>query len=45
MMKSKRTGTESNSYGNEGTMTFGTIDGGFENEILNVWFSHFVKQF
>ena len=37
-------GTESDWYGNEGTIKFETIDRHFANEILNVWYSRFIKQ-
>lgn len=39
----KRMKTESNCNNKEGTMKFEAIDGGFTNEVLNVWFSHFMK--
>lgn len=38
MIGSKRKETDSNSYGDKGTMKFETIDRGFANDELNVWF-------
>ena len=44
MIESKRTETESECYGNEGTMKFETIDKRFANGVLNVWFSYTIKE-
>ena len=36
--------TESNYNNNEEMIKIDTIDGGFTNEVLNVWFSQFLKE-